>query len=131
MRLNHLSVLLAATVLTTAGAANAAAPAKTANHCFFITEWQGWSSPSPSVLLLGVRNHDVYRVDLAAPAPALSWPGMHLVSVSRGGGSVCAAIDLDLKVADTEGFPQPLFPKTLTKLTPEEVAAIPPKNRPN
>ncbi len=102
-----------------------------AQHCFFVTQWQGWSSPSPSVLLLGVAMHDVFRVDLSAPAPQLSWPGMHLISIQRGSSSICGAIDLDLKVADTNGFPTPLFPKTLTKLTPEEVAAIPRQFRPN
>lgn len=99
--------------------------------CFFVTQWQGWKSPSPKVLYLGVNLHDVYRVDLSAGSSLLDWPDSHLVSLVRGSDSVCSAIDLDLYVSDDNGFREPLFPTKLTKLTPEEVAAIPRKYRPN
>ena len=99
--------------------------------CFFITQWQGWKSPSPKVLYLGVNMHDVYRVDLAAEASMLNDPGAHLVSEVRGSDSICSALDLRLTVADFGGMREPLFPVKLTKLTPEEVAAIPRKFNPN
>ena len=108
----------------------AAAPAST-NTCFFVTQWQGWKSPSPDVIYLGVNSHDVYRVDLSAGSSMLNWPNMHLVSVFRGSNSICTALDLDLKISDDHGFTEPLIAKNLTKLTPEEVAAIPKKYRPN
>jgi len=79
-----------------------------------------------------VNLHDVYRLDLAADATQLDWPDSHLVSVTRGPDTVCSAIDLNqLSVSDNHGFKEPLFPSKLTKLTPDEIAAIPKKYRPN
>ena len=105
------------------------APAR--SPCFFVTQWQGWSSPSPNVLYLRINNRDIYRVDLSAGSSMLRAPDMHLVSINRGSNSICSAIDLDLKIADNHGFSEPLIAKKLTKLSPEEAAAIPKKFRPN
>jgi hypothetical protein len=99
--------------------------------CFYITQWQGWKAPDANTIYLGVNMHDVYRVDLSAGSPQLLWPDAHLISQVRGSNSICSAIDLQLAVADTNGFKQPLIARKLTKLTPEEIAAIPKKYRPN
>lgn len=98
--------------------------------CFFITQWQGWKSPSENVLYLGVNMHDVYRVDLSAGSSMLQYGDVHLISEVRGSSSICSALDLQLSVADTGGMRVPLIASKLTKLTPEEVAAIPKKYRP-
>ena len=126
----HLIAVALAAGCAVAGSASARAAAPNA-PCFFVTQWQGWKAPSPDVIYLGVNMHDVYRVDLSAGASQLQWPDAHLVSIIRGGDSICSALDLDLKVADTNGFATPLIARSLTKLTPEEVAAIPKKYRPN
>jgi len=127
--------LIAAALLGLAVTAAHASPTPGATaptrSCFFINDWQGWKSPSPNILYLKVNMHDVYRVDLSAGSSQLQWPDVHLVSIVRGGGnSVCDALDLDLSVSDGHGFREPLIAKSITKLTPEEVAAIPPKFRP-
>ncbi len=120
-----------AALSTSAGAAPAGARApERPGGCFFISEWRGWKSPSPDVLYLGVNMHDVYRVQLSAGSPELQWPDAHLISVSRGGDTVCDAVDLELSVSDDNGFREPLIATSITKLTPDEVAAIPPKFRP-
>ncbi len=115
------------------GLACAAQPAAAASRspCFFVTQWEGWKSPRPDVIYLGVNMHDVYRVDLSGGSSMLNWPNAHLVSIVRGSDSICTALDLDLKVSDGNGFTEPLIARSLTKLTPEEVAAIPKKDRPN
>jgi hypothetical protein len=77
-----------------------------------------------------INNNQVYRVDLAPGSPSLRSPGDFLISKVRGSNTVCSALDLDLSISDTQGFKTPLFPRTLTRLTPEEVAALPPKDRP-
>jgi hypothetical protein len=107
----------------------AAKPA--ARSCFFVTQWRGWKAPSPDVLYLGVNLHDVYKVELSTSTPELMWPDAHLVSIVRGSSSICDALDLDLKVSDGHGVLAPMIAKSMVKLTPEEVAAIPPKFRPN
>jgi hypothetical protein len=107
----------------------AAARDNTSAPCFFLTQWRGWKSPNPDTLYLGVNNHDIYEVKLAGGGSSqLGWPDMHLVSINRGSSSICNALDLDLKIADSNGFAEPLIAKSLRKLTPAEV---PPKYRPN
>jgi len=98
--------------------------------CFFASQWRGWKSPSPTVLYLRV-NQDIYRVDLSVETKELQWPGVHLISEQRGGDSICSALDLDLSVVqDIGGMHEHLFTKSITKLTPEEAAAVPQADRP-
>ena len=124
---NRLGAGLIAAALLTAASAPAAEPLK---PCFLITQWQGWSSPSPTVVYLKVNLHDIYRVDLSAGSNQLRSGNVHLVSKVRGPSTICSAIDLDLAVADDHGFSTPLIARSITKLTAQEAAAIPPKFRP-
>ena len=128
------NVLLAATAL---GAVLLGAPPLIAdsqpatqpgNNCFLTTNWQGWKSPSPTVIYLRIGLNEVYRIDLAAASYQLQQPEMHLVSRVRGSPWICGPLDLDLSLSDDHGiYREPLFVKSLTKLTPDEVKAIPPK----
>ena len=121
-------------VLAAASASAASSDAKPADHqrsCFFISQWRGWKAPSDDVLYIGVNLHDVYKVQLSSGSPELQWPDAHLISVTRGSSSVCDALDLDLRVSDGHGFQEALIATSMVKLTPDEVAAIPRKFRPN
>jgi len=123
--------LLAGAVAAGAAVATTAEARSPNTPCFFTNSWQGWSSPSRDVLLLRVNMHDVYRVELSGGGgPGLNSAGYFLVNQVRGSNTICSALDLDLAIADHNGFYQPLFPRTLTRLTPEEVAAIPKKYKP-
>lgn len=122
-------VLLGATQAS--AASPDAKPAAPHRSCFFITQWRGWKAPAPDVLYLGVNLHDVYKVQLSDGSPELQWPDVHLISRSRGSDTICDALDLDLSIADMNGFRAGLIAKSIVKLTPDEVAAIPPKFRPN
>jgi hypothetical protein len=118
---------------TAASAAQGDAPAKAvkpARQCFYLSDWRGWSAPDKNTLYLKVRNREVYRVDLSYGSNQLTWPGNHLVSIVRGTDSVCSPMDLDLRVSDGSGFAMPIRAKTITKLTPEQIQAIPKKDRP-
>jgi hypothetical protein len=111
---------------TSATLAQSDATAKPARHCFSLSRWRGgWRAPSKDVLYLGVDMNDVYRLDLNGGTPELLRADVHLVNIARGGDQVCAPIDLDLFVSDNQGFKVPLFVKAITKLTPEEAAALP------
>ena len=142
-----LGVAAGMALLTIAGAAWADPPKESATPCFYITQWRGWKSPSPNVIYLGVNMHDVYRVDLSAGSRLLQTPDVHLISRTRGPDTVCSAIDLQLEVSDDiggagrfgvgiggdfgGGMREPLIASKLTKLTPDEIAAIPKQYRPN
>ena len=124
------TVLLAAAAPALADPAAKDAAPRAARSCFYLSDWDGWSAPNKDTLYLKVRNRDVYRVDLAHGTNQLTSPGVHLVSVVRGVDSVCAPLDLDLRVSDGFGMDMPIRAKTITKLTREEIAAIPKKDRP-
>ena len=53
-----------------------------------------------------------------------------LVSQVRGSNWICGPLDLDLQLSDHNGFRQGLIARSLRKLTPAEVAAIPRKDLP-
>ena len=131
--LKTLSVAAAGVVaLSFAAPVLAATRDRTDAPCFFVTQWRGWKSPAPDTLYLGVNNHDIYEVKLSGGGSSqLQWPDMHLVSIDRGSGSICSHLDLDLKIAATNGFAEPLIARSRRKLTPEEAAAVPRKYRPN
>lgn len=126
-----IGVIVAALFVARAGDAAASPSRPPGAPCFFITQWNGWKSPSPNVIYLGVNLHDVYRVDLSAGSPQLQWPDVHLVSRVTGSDSICTALDLQLEVSDDNGFSAPLIASRLTKLTPLEVSAIPKRFLPN
>ncbi|HWE99532.1 MAG TPA: hypothetical protein VG248_07025 [Caulobacteraceae bacterium] len=99
--------------------------------CFFISQWRGWKAPNPHTLYLGVSLHEVYEADLSGDEPLLMDSATHLISHVVGSSSICSPLDLQLEIADLGGMKAPLIVRHLRKLTPEEVAAIPPKYRPN
>jgi len=99
--------------------------------CFHITEWQGWKAPDRNTLYLGVNGHDVDQVDLKVSPPGLMWPDAQLISEAQGSSAICTALDLQLAVVNANGLRQPIIAHKLTKLTPEESAAIPKKYRRN
>ncbi len=128
--------------LLTAAVALAAAPAladpaarpdgkpRPARQCFSLSDWDNWSAPDRDTLYLKVRNRDVYQVDLSNGSSLLTSPGVHLVSVVRGVDSVCGPLDLDLRVSDGFGMAMPIMAKSITKLSAEQIAAIPKRDRP-
>ncbi|MGA2951986.1 MAG: DUF6491 family protein [Caulobacteraceae bacterium] len=113
------------------GALATPALANEQHPCFFINQWQGWHATDANTVYLRVSMKDIYRLDLSAGSQELTWPGSyHLVSVVRGSDSICTPLDLQLAVSDGRGFYQPLIVKTITKLTPDQIDALPKKDRP-
>jgi hypothetical protein len=106
-------------------------PAKHARSCFSLGRWHGgWRAASKDLVYIGTDGNEVWRLDLDGGSPELLWPNRILINIARGDDTVCAPIDLDLFVSDGHGFKTPLFVKSITKLTPEEVAALPAKFHP-
>jgi hypothetical protein len=129
--------LLTTALLAASASVQAATPdegkapvTKPARTCFYLSDWDGWSAPDKNTLYLKVRNRDVYRVDLSHGTNQLTSPGVHLVSVVRGTDQICRPLDLDLRVSDGFGFAMPIMAKAITKLSTEEIAALPKKDRP-
>jgi hypothetical protein len=98
-------------------------------NCFFVNQWYGTRAADDNTIYLRVNISDIYKVQVSGGASQLNIPTYHLVSIVRGGNVICTALDLDLKVSDGS-IRTGLIATSLTKLTPEEVAAIPKKDRP-
>ncbi len=126
---------LAAVALLSFAATPSLADSRSASNadssCFAASQWNGWKSPSPSVIYLRVGVNDIYRLDLSYGSSELDEPDVHLISLLRGSDWICSPLDLQLAVADDSGgFREPLIVRSITRLTPAQIAAIPPKFRP-
>ena len=99
--------------------------------CFFSRDFQQWRAPDPATIIIRVGINQFYRLDLSAPCPTLQFPDARLISVFRGSDSVCSPLDWDLRVAQyPAGITEQCIVKSMSRLTPEQVAAIPPRFRP-
>jgi hypothetical protein len=82
-------------------------------------------------LYLRVRPNDIYRAELTPGVRVRRYGDEFLVNQVRGSAWICSALDLDLAIADRNGFSRPLIVTNLRKLTPEEAAAIPSEDIPH
>ncbi len=104
-----------------------AAPAKS---CFQMSQLQSTKPDGDQRIYARVGLHDVYRLDLAFRCSALlSKEGIVLIPAG-GQNLICTPLDLDLRARELGGVSTPCNIKSISKLTPEEAAALPPKVRP-
>jgi hypothetical protein len=115
-----------------AGAQTAPPPAKPAGQCFAMRDWRGWkASPDSKALYIRTGVNEVYRLDLDFACPELQGPDPRLITRGRGDSDfVCSPLDLDLSVRIAPGFSSPCQVKSISLLTPDQVAALPPKLKP-
>ena len=124
------SLLFIAAALMVGTSADAA-PSSAADQCFFTRDIQNYLAPDDHTLYLRGRNNAFYRIDLSNQCPNLDTGGLNHISLQTVPGSptICSAIDLDLRVSG-QGVSEPCIVKSLHKLTPDEVAALPKKDKP-
>ncbi|HVM99175.1 MAG TPA: hypothetical protein VMT68_03090 [Caulobacteraceae bacterium] len=132
MSLRSLTVAACLAVASAVGFGGAAFSADhTSSSCFLARDWDGWKSPSPNVIYVRVGPSAVYQFELSSGSNQLQQADVHLVSRIWGTAWICSPLDLDLRLVDSHGvFEEPLIVKSITRLTPEQVAAIPAKFRP-
>lgn len=125
-----LPLVLAAAALSAGATQALAADPAPGRQCFRVSQMDGHTVGDPKTLYVGVRNKDVYRVGMAGACLAGASMGDPLViETAAGGDLVCRPIDLNLKVAGTIGL-SPCIVKSITKLTPPQIASLPPKLKP-
>jgi len=119
-----------AALLMLAGSAHAEATAKTTNRsCFPASNVSGFRASDDKTVYLRVGVKDVYRLDLMSACPNVDW-NERIALFSRGGSSfICTGLDVDV-ISSTPIGRQRCPVQTLTKLTPQEVAALPKKSLP-
>jgi hypothetical protein len=126
-------VLLATALLgpASSGADETVAPQST-SACFFERDFQSWKpAEDAKSILIRVDFKRYFRLELSSSCPSLKWPDARLITKFHG-TSVCNALDWDLHVSQgpPAGMSIPCIVKRMVALSPEEAAAIPPKQRP-
>ena len=119
-------------------AASLAAPLAHADNdfrgasCIDSRKLEAWKSPSPDVIYYRVGSSAIYRLDLSTGSNQLKYSDVHLLTNSLTSSVwLCTPQDFRLRVVGARGaFTEPLIVRSITRLTPDEVAAIPPRYRP-
>ena len=121
---------LAAAVAAFAGAQPGSAQPHASDNCFRLSQLSSTRPDGDRRIYARVGVNTFYRIDLASRCSALPFEGNHLVlTPTPGSDMICRPIDLDLKVSEN-GVQESCFIQSITRLTPEEAAAIPRKARP-
>jgi hypothetical protein len=127
-------VLAAALTAALAGPALAQEPAKPAaasSQCFRMSQIDNHTKGDDQTLYLSVRHRDVYRLSMSGNCLAGASSNDALVMQPTAGVDlICRPLDLDLKVRTSPGMLSPCIIKDITKLTPEQAAALPPRVKP-
>ena len=114
---------LAGTIALSAFATTASA------DCFRLSDINSHSIGDKKTMYLAVGRHDVYKVSMKGSCLAGAMSSDPIITESFGGGPICRPIDLNLKIATGVGASACIVDK-IEKLTAEQIAAIPKKQRP-
>ena len=99
--------------------------------CFLLTQWDGWRAQDARTINLRIRPDQVFQISLYSDCPTLltTTDGIGVTPVG-GQGEICRASDINpISVRDkhlTEQCPV----RSVRRLSPAEIAALPPKARP-
>ena len=110
-----------------ASSANAA-PAR---QCFCSRDISSWQAVGDRQVNLQVSYRDVYRLDLNGRCTQLNSAFETLAVKSVGAGDeICSGLQVDLFVPSAGHMDIPCPVQSITKLTPDEVKALPKRERP-
>ena len=96
--------------------------------CFFTRDVNGFSAADDRTVYVKVGVKDVYRLDLFSRCPDIDW-NWRIGIQSHGSDWICSPLDATI-IAQSPIGPQRCEVNNVTKLTPEEIAALPKKSRP-
>ncbi len=103
---------------------------RAAPRCFHASNARNFRSVNSTTVNLRVGRRDFYRIDLLGPCPDIDF-SLRLGLQTRGSSQICTGTGLgtDIIVRGSRG-PQRCAIRRITALTPEEVAALSPRDRP-
>jgi hypothetical protein len=106
-----------------------------ADGCFRTRDINSHQVADDHTLYIRVANRDVYRLEMAGACLAGASSSDPLVMREPPGVAfACRPIDLDISIArgglGMGGVPTPCIVQSMTRLTPEQVAALPARDRP-
>lgn len=124
-------ILAAAAALLTVAPASQGLAAKPPAHgreCFYTRNVNSFAAPDDKTLYVRVGIHDVYKFDMFGTCPDMNW-NQRLALVSRASSWICDGMDAEVITHSPIGR-QSCPVRSIRKLTPEEVAALPKHARP-
>jgi hypothetical protein len=105
-----------------------------ARQCFRANDWHGSAAGGPRDLYIRVNIHDVWHLALAQDCPGARYPGPVSIGdvVSGGSNEICSGVDLQITVMPRGASnPTACIVKSIDKLTPDAVKALPRKAIPD
>jgi len=126
-----LALAAAATASVPLAASSAGAQTR---QCFRATDWRGSASGGPRDLYIRVNINDIWHLALAQDCPGARYPGPVSIGdvVSGGSNEICSGVDLQITVRPRGGSNSTAcIVKSIDKLTPEAVKALPKKAVPD
>lgn len=121
-----LAVLLVAPAAAAARSPAGAPQAK--RQCFYTNQINGFASADPHTVNVRVGAKDVYQFELFGRCEDVDW-ARDIAIRSRGGSHICTGLEAEI-IAPASIGPRTCAVRTLRKLTPTEVAALPKRGRP-
>ena len=104
---------------------------ETGSQCFRMSQIRNHTKADDQTLYFSVGSRDVYRLDMSGACLAGTSSSDPLILETVGGTDlICRPIDLSLKVKLGNVGVSPCIIKEITKLTPDQIAALPPKVKP-
>lgn len=104
------------------------AGAKPQRQCFSARNVSNFSAVDDRTVNLRVGVKDIYRLDLFGPCHDIDWE--HEIAIqSRGSSWICSGLDATIITKSPTG-PRRCAVRTVRKLSPAEIAALPPRQKP-
>ena len=104
------------------------APKKPAQACFYARNVSSWAATDRHTINMRVNVHDYYQLKLLGDCADIDF-SQRIGLESRGSDWICSGLDVTV-IAPSPIGPQRCAATGLRKLSPEEVAALPPKQKP-
>ena len=105
------------------------APDAARQSCFYARNISNYTAASDRVVYLRVGVGEIYRLDLMTDCPELSFRQDIGFERADRGSSICSAIDLTITYRQN-GARRICPVREMRKLGPEEIAALPKRDRP-
>lgn len=105
-----------------------AAKAKPQRSCFWARNANGFAAAEEKTVNIRVGVKDVYQFEMLGRCTDIDW-SHKIALVARGSSSICTGLDAEIVTGSPIG-PQRCPVRAVRKLTPAEVAALPPRARP-
>ena len=129
LRFFGMAALAGAALAAFTAAANAHPAGGSPNQCFLTRNIDGFNSPDSHTVYVRVGVNQFYRLDLMTDCLELPfWLSMGL-ETTPGEAWVCSPLDATV-IYHTGGIPQRCPVKAIHKLSPDELAGLPKRDRP-